>query len=185
MPLPGSVRRALTFGSPGAGTAQHLSVEFIKHRFAVDLTHVPYRSNPQYVSDVVAGHLNLAFINPRRRASSSGRDKVRGLAASTSTRLAILPDVPTLAEAPGDPDIETVSWHMLFAPGRTPPDVVGRLHAETKAITATTEFHNLLLDRGQVPVDTRLGRRGSKAYIKSEQDKWGSLVRQLGLEGSQ
>ncbi len=174
----------LTFGSPGAGTAQHLSVEYLKHKFAVDLTHVPYRSNPQYVSDVVAGHLSLAFIESATASQLIGQNKVRGLASSTSTRLAILPDVPTLAEASGDPEIETVSWHMLFAPGGTPPDVVERLHAETKAITTTTEFQKFLLDRGQVPVETPSVEE-IRTYIKAEQDKWGSLVRRLGLEGSQ
>ena len=174
----------LTFGSPGAGTAQHLSVEFIKHRFAVNMTHVPYRSNPQYVSDVVAGHLNLAFIESATASQLIAQGKVRGLAASTATRLQILPDIPTLAEASGDPDIETVSWHMLFAPAATPKDVVDQLYVDMKKITNTPEFRKLLLDRGQVPVDTP-SVDGIKAYIKSEQDKWGSLVRKLGLEGSQ
>ena len=144
----------LTFGSPGAGTPQHLSVEFIKNRFAVNMTHVPYRSNPQYVSDVVAGHLNLAFIESAAASQLIAQGKVRGLAASTTIRLQILPDIPTLAEASGDPDIETVSWHMLFAPAATPKDIVDRLHADTKKITNTPEFRKLLLDRGQVPVDT-------------------------------
>jgi tripartite-type tricarboxylate transporter receptor subunit TctC len=73
---------------------------------------------------------------------------------------------------------------MLFAPAATPKDVVDRLHSETKAITTTPEFRKLLLDRGQVPVDTP-PVEGIKAYIKAEQDKWGSLVQKLGLAGSQ
>lgn len=174
----------LTFGSPGAGTAQHLSVEYLKQRFGVNMTHVPYRSNPQYVSDVVAGHLNLAFIETATAKLLIAQGKVRGLAASTATRLQILPDIPTLAEASGDSNIETVSWHMLFAPAATPKDIVERLHAETRKITATPEFHQFLIERGQVPVDTP-AIADIRAYIRSEQDKWGSLVRKLGLEGSQ
>jgi tripartite-type tricarboxylate transporter receptor subunit TctC len=173
-----------TFGSPGAGTAQHLSVEYLKNKFAVNMTHVPYRSNPQYVSDVVAGHLSLAFIESATASQLIAQNKVRGLAASTATRLAILPDVPTLAEASGDPEIETVSWHMLFAPSATPKDIVDRLHTETRAITTTREFRKFLMDRGQVPVDSP-PVDGIRTYIKAEQDKWGSLVRRLGLEGSQ
>jgi tripartite-type tricarboxylate transporter receptor subunit TctC len=159
-------------------------MEFLKQKFGVNMTHVPYRSNPQYVSDVVAGHLSLAFIETATAKQLIAQGKVRGLASATASRLEILPDIPTLAEATGDPTIETVSWHMLFAPAATPKDVVDRLHAETKKITNTPEFRKLLLDRGQVPVDTP-SVDGIKAYIKSEQDKWGSLVERLGLKGSQ
>jgi tripartite-type tricarboxylate transporter receptor subunit TctC len=173
-----------TFGSPGAGTTQHLSIEFLKQKFAVNMTHVPYRSNPQYVSDVVAGHLSLAMIESATASQLIAQGKVRGLASATAARLQILPDIPTLAEATGDPDIETVSWHMLFAPAATPKDIVDRLHAETKKATTTPEFRKFLLDRGQVPVETP-SVEGIRAYIKSEQDKWGALVRKLGLEGSQ
>ena len=91
------------------------------------MTHVPYRSNPQYVSDVVAGHLSLAFIESATASQLIAQGKVRGLASATTERLQILPDIPTLAEATGDPDIETVSWHMLFAPAATPKDIVDRL----------------------------------------------------------
>jgi tripartite-type tricarboxylate transporter receptor subunit TctC len=173
-----------TFGSPGAGTAQHLGVEFIKSTFGVNMTHVPYRSNPQYVSDVVAGHLSLAFIESATAKQLIEDKKVVGLAASTAERLQVVPDVPTLAEASGVPGIEAVSWHMLFAPAATPQDVVDRLHSDMKQITNTPEFRKLLLDRGQVPVATP-SVDGIKAYIKAEQDKWGSLVETLGLKGSQ
>ena len=174
----------LTYGSPGAGTAQHLSAEFIKHQFGIEITHVPYRSNPQYVSDVVAGHLGLAFIESATAKQLIAEKKVIGLAASTSERLEILPDIPTLAEASGVAGIETVSWHMLFAPAATPKDVVDRLHADMKAIISTAEFRKLLTDRGQVAVATP-SIEGIKSYIKSEQDKWGALVEKLGLKGSQ
>ena len=173
-----------TFGSPGAGTAQHLGVEFIKSTFGVNMTHVPYRSNPQYVSDVVAGHLSLAFIESATAKQLIEDKKVVGLAASTAERLQVLPDIPTLAEASGVPGVEAVSWHMLFAPAATPKDVVDRLHSDMKQITNTPEFRKLLLDRGQVPVATP-SVDGIKAYIKAEQDKWGSLVEKLGLKGSQ
>lgn len=172
-----------SFGSPGAGTAQHLSMEYIKHRFGVAMTHVPYRSNPQYVSDVVAGHLNLSFIQVAAAAPLLAQGKIRGLAVSTAARMPGLPDIPTLAEATGDKDIETVSWHMLFAPAATPKPIVDRLHAVTKAITTTPAFRKFLLDRGEAPVDTPPIDE-IRAYIKSEQVKWGSLVRRLGLAGS-
>ena len=174
----------MTYGSPGAGTAQHLSAEFIKHQFGIEITHVPYRSNPQYVSDVVAGHLSLAFIESATAKQLIAEKKVIGLAASTDERLEILPEIPTLAEASGVSGIETVSWHMLFAPAATPRDIVERLHTAMKTIIATPEFRKLLTDRGQVAVATP-SIEGIQRYIKSEQDKWGALVEKLGLKGSQ
>jgi tripartite-type tricarboxylate transporter receptor subunit TctC len=174
----------LTYGSPGAGTAQHLSAEFIKHQFGIEITHVPYRSNPQYVSDVVAGHLSLAFIESATAKQLIAEKKVIGLAASTAERLEILPDIPTLAEASGVAGIETVSWHMLFAPAATPKEVVDRLHSDMKTIISTPEFRKLLTDRGQVAVATP-SIEGIQRYIKAEQDKWGMLVEKLGLKGSQ
>ena len=176
--------KPLTFGSPGAGTTMHLSVEYLKAKYDVDMTHVPYRSNPQYIADVVAGTLDLAFIESASAEQLIAQGKLRGIASSTTERLATLPNVPTLAEATGDPNIETVSWHILFAPAATPKDVIDLLHRETRAITTTPAFHKFLTDRGQVPVDSP-PPEAIKAYIKSEQDKWGSLVRKLGLAGSQ
>jgi len=174
----------MTYGSPGAGTAQHLSAEFIKHQFGIEITHVPYRSNPQYVSDVVAGHLSLAFIESASAKQLIDEKKLIGIASSTDERLGILPDVPTLAEASGVPGIETVSWHMLFAPAATPKDIVDRLHNDMNMIISTPDFRKMLTDRGQVAVATP-SIEGIQRYIKSEQDKWGVLVEKLGLKGSQ
>ena len=174
----------LTFSSPGAGTAQHLAVEFMKQRFGVNMTHVPYRSNPQSISDVVAGHIDLSFIESAAAQPLIREGKVRGLAVSTVTRLQVLPELPTLAEASGTPDFEAVSWHALFAPAATPDGIIERLHLEMKLIMSTPEIRRLLLDRGQVPVDTP-PVDGIKNYVQSEQKKWGALVKALGLEGSQ
>jgi tripartite-type tricarboxylate transporter receptor subunit TctC len=176
--------QAFSFGSPGAGTTQHLSVEYLKHRFGVNMTHVPYRSNPQYINDLVAGHLNVAFVESASASQLIAQGKLRGLASATAERLQILPNIPTLAEAVNDPEIETVSWHMLFAPAATPKEIVDRLHTETRKATTSPEFRKQLLDRGQVPVASP-PPDGIRAYIKSEQEKWGALVRRLGLAGSQ
>ena len=128
---------------------------------------------------MVAGTLDLAFIELASAEQLIAQGKLRGIASSTTERLATLPNIPTLAEATGDPNIETVSWHILFAPAATPKDVVDLLHRETRAITTTPAFHKFLTDRGQVPVDSPPPEE-IKTYIKSEQDKWGSLVRKLG-----
>jgi tripartite-type tricarboxylate transporter receptor subunit TctC len=174
----------LTFSSPGAGVAQHLSVEFLKQRFGVEMTHVPYRNTPQSITDIAAGHVNLGFAEAGASLPLIQDGKLRALAVSSSARLGVVPDVPPFSEASGAADFEAVSWHVLFAPAGTPADVVDRLHQQMKRIMAAPTMRKQVADLGLIPYDTP-DVEGIKTYIRSEQDKWGALVRKLGLEGSQ
>jgi tripartite-type tricarboxylate transporter receptor subunit TctC len=173
----------LTYSSPGAGTALHLSVEYMKQRYGLDITHVPYKSSPQAVADIAAGHVALAFAEAGASLPLIKDGRLRALAVSSTDRLPSLPDVPTFAEAANAPDFEAVSWHALLAPSATPKDVVDRLHAEMKKIMADPEMKKLASNIGLIPVDTP-SVDGIQKYFTSEREKWGSLVRKLGLEGS-
>jgi tripartite-type tricarboxylate transporter receptor subunit TctC len=110
--------------------------------------------------------------------------KLRALAVSSTTRLPLLPDVPPLAEAAPAPGFEAVSWHMLLAPARTPRGTVDRLHGEMKRVLAEPEIRKKIEAIGLIPFDT-LSVEELRAYRRAEQEKWGALVKQLGLEGSQ
>jgi tripartite-type tricarboxylate transporter receptor subunit TctC len=99
-------------------------------------------------------------------------------------RLPTLPDVPPFAEASGAADFEAVSWHILLAPAATPKEIIDRLHGEMRRIMSAPEMKQRALDIGLLPLDSP-PVDGIRAYIKSEQEKWGSLVRKLGLDGSQ
>jgi tripartite-type tricarboxylate transporter receptor subunit TctC len=110
--------------------------------------------------------------------------KVRALAVSATTRLPLLPDVPSFAEASGAADFEAVSWHMLFAPAKTPREIVDRLHAEMKEIMADPEMEKRAAAIGLIPQKTPAIEE-IQAYIRAEQDKWGALVKAAGLEGTQ
>src|SRR5215475_9389661 len=120
----------LTFSSPGAGVAQHLSGEYMKQKFAIEMTHVPYRNTGQSITDIAAGHVSLGFAEAGASVPLIKDGKLRALAVSASTRLPLLPDVPPFSEAANAPDFEAVSWHMLFAPAATPRTIVDKLHAE-------------------------------------------------------
>ena len=174
----------MTYSSPGAGTAQHLSMEYMKQQFGIEMTHVAYRSTPQSITDIVGGHVHAAFAEAGASLSLIQDGQLRALAVSSAERLAFLPNIAPFAEAANRPGFEAVSWHMLLAPAATPKEVVDRLHQEMKKITSAAEFKKKVSDIGLSPVDTP-PVDGIKAYIKSEQEKWGSLVRKLGLEGSQ
>jgi tripartite-type tricarboxylate transporter receptor subunit TctC len=173
----------LTYSSPGAGTALHLSVEYMKQRYGLDITHVPYKSSPQAVADIAAGHVALAFAEAGASLPLIKDGRLRALAVSSQDRLPSLPDVPTFAEAAKAPDFEAVSWHVLLAPAATPKPVVDRLHAEMKKIMSDPEMKKLASNIGLIPVDTP-SVDGIQTYFTSEREKWGTLVRKLGLEGS-
>jgi tripartite-type tricarboxylate transporter receptor subunit TctC len=95
-----------------------------------------------------------------------------------------MPDVPALAEALDLPGLEAVSWHVLFVRRDTPPAIVDRLHSEMKRIMETPEMQQRIANIGLIP-NASPSVEGIQAYIKSETEKWGTLVRQLGLAGSQ
>jgi tripartite-type tricarboxylate transporter receptor subunit TctC len=173
----------LSYSSPGAGTALHLSSEYMKQRYGLDITHVPYKSSPQAVADIAAGHVSMAFAEAGASLPLIKDGKLRAIAVSSQSRLPSLPDVPTFAEAANAPDFEAVSWHALLAPAATPKPVVDRLHAEMKKIMGDPEMQKLASNIGLIPVDTP-SVDGIQQYFKSERDKWGSLVRKLNLEGS-
>ncbi len=174
----------LSYSTPGAGTAQHLSVEFMKQKFGVNITHVPYKSSPQSVSDIVAGHVSMAFAEAGLSLPLIRDGKLRALAVSSSTRLPTLPEVPPFAEAANSPDFEAVSWHALLAPAATPRDIVDRLHEEMKRILAAPDMQQRIANLGLLALPTP-SIEGVQQYMRAEREKWGSLVRSLGLAGSQ
>ena len=107
-----------------------------------------------------------------------------GPSVSSLVRLPTLPDVPPFGEAAGAPDFEAVSWHILFAPAATPNEIVERLHADMRRIMSAPDMKKRAADIGLLPLDSP-PIDGIRAYVKSEQEKWGSLVKKLGLDGTQ
>jgi len=174
----------LSYASPGVGGAPHLTLEFMKLRFGLDVTHVPYRNSPQSIADVAAGHIAMAFAEAGVSLPLIRAGKLRALAVSSATRLPSVPELPPIGEAVGAPDFEAVSWHVMLALSGTPLDVVAKLHGEMKRIWAIPANRERTAALGLLPID--IGSIDEmRAYIKAENEKWGSLVRKLGLEGSQ
>jgi tripartite-type tricarboxylate transporter receptor subunit TctC len=175
---------SLNYASIGAGSVQHMSMEFAKKRLGFDATHVPYRSTPQSVTDLMGGQVAASFLEAGLSMPLIKDGKLRALAVSSAQRLPLLPDVPPFAEASGATDYEGVSWHMLLVPSKTPQPIIDRLHAEMKRIMQAPEMQAKIAALGLMPNDSP-SIEDMRSYIRSEQLKWGALVKQLGLEGSQ
>ena len=174
----------ISFSSSGVGGAPHLSLEFMKQRFGFEAAHVPYRNSPQSIADVAAGHVAMSFAEAGASLPLIRDGKLRALAVTSATRLPTVPELPPIGEAVGSPDFEAVSWHVLLAHAATPPDVVARLRGEMVRVWALPGMRDKVAAIGLIPIDIA-SLDGMRGYIRSENEKWGALVRQLGLQGSQ
>jgi len=179
-----NAKPTLSYASIGAGSVQHMSMEFAKKRLGFDATHVPYRATPQSVTDLMGGHVAAGFVEAGLSMPLIKEGKLRALAVSSAQRLPLLPDVPPFAEASGAADYEGVSWHMLLVPAKTPQPIVDRLYAEMKRIMQAPEMRAKIAALGLIPNDSP-SIEEMRSYIQSEHLKWGAMVKQLGLEGSQ
>jgi tripartite-type tricarboxylate transporter receptor subunit TctC len=173
----------LTYGTPGSGTLLNLTMETLKRSFGFQVSHVPYRSSPQIVTDVIGGHISAAVSETGAALQLILDGKVKALGITASTPHPSLPQVPTVADAVGLPGFEAVSWHVLLAPAATPRPVVERLHAEMKRITADAAFQKRVSEIGLMPLQPR-SIEEIQQYMRSERERWGGVITQLGLAGS-
>jgi tripartite-type tricarboxylate transporter receptor subunit TctC len=173
----------VTYATTGAGTLQFLTMETLKRDHGFQAAHVPYRSPPQIVTDVVGGHITSSISETGAALSLIQEGKLKALGITAKVPHPSLPNVPTMADAMGMPGFEAVSWHVLLAPAATPQPVVERLHAEMKRITGDPAFHKRVTEIGLMPLPPR-SMEEIQQYIKSERGRWGGVVTQLGLAGS-
>ncbi len=174
----------LSYSSTGPGGAPRLATEMFMQQYGLNITHVPYKNSPQAIVDVAAGHVQLSFAEAGASRAFIRDKRLRALAVTSLTRFNSLPDVPTLADATGRPDLEAVSWHALVAPAATPRTVVNRLHSEMTRIVNLPDVNKAIANLDLIPV-TPGSIESNQQYIAAEARKWGDLVRKLGLAGSQ
>src|SRR5262249_50122860 len=173
----------LTFGSSGVGGPPHLYTELLQTMTGMRLTHVPYKGTAQAINDVVAGHVPIIFSDIAPALPLMRANKLRALGISSATRFSALPDVPSIAEA-GVPGFDAVAWLMLVAPAGTPREIVRKLHGEVQAIEASPEVEQRLIELGNNPLRSPPPEELA-AYVKSEIVRWGKVVQQAGLAGSE
>jgi tripartite-type tricarboxylate transporter receptor subunit TctC len=173
----------LSFGSSGVGGPPHLYTELLKSMTGVEMTHVPYKGTAQAINDLVAGSIPIIFCDLAPAVPLIRDGKVRALGISSAKRFVTLPEVPTIAEA-GVPGFDAVAWLMLVAPANTPRAVVDALHAQAKSIVASPQVRQQFIDLGMMAIDSPPPAELT-LYVQSEMVRWGKVVRQAGLAGSQ
>jgi len=165
----------IAFGSSGIGGAHHLSGEMLKQAAGIDMVHVAYKGGAPAAADVVAGHVPMMFEMGYAALPSVKAGKIRALAVTSTRRLAVLPDVPTMIEA-GVPGFESYNWQGVIAPAKTPREIVDRLNRELNLLLAQPALRDLIVNDGsQVGGGTP---EAFGAFIRSETEKWGKVVRQ-------
>ena len=171
----------VSYGSGGgAGSSDHLAGELFKMMAGIDILHVPYKSGPAAMNDLIGGQLSFYLGGIPVNLPMIRAGKVKPLGTSGTTRSPSLPNVPTIAEA-GVPGFEVNVWYGLFAPRRTPQKVIDRIAADVSRLLKTPEtrerFANLGVDaEGTTPAEF-------KAYFRNDLAKWSKVVKAAGVSG--
>jgi len=168
----------LDYASSGTGTSPHLAAEMFCAMAGVKLVHVPFKGNAEGLNAMLGGHVKVYFALVPAVLQHVRAGTLRAIAVTTETRLAALPDVPTIAEL-GFPNYEITSWQGLFAPAGTPKDVVAKINAETVAMLNAPDIRQRISQEGADPVGSTPEQ--FTARVKAEVAKWGKVVREAGI----
>ncbi len=169
---------ALNYGSAGSGSSQHLAGELFAKMAGVKMIHVPYKSGPAAVTDLVAGQVQLTF------GSSSALPMVRAgklfaLAVTTSQRVSSLPDLPTVSEA-GLPGYAASAWYAMFAPAKTPKTLIDKVQGDVVRALKMPDVREKLSVASIEPIGSTPAEL--ETFLKSEMAKWSVIVKESGAK---
>lgn len=162
------------YASLGSGSASHLTMEMIKQRRRLVLTHVPYRGSPQALTDLLSGQVDAMVSAVPAVVQHVRTGALRALAVTSAHRAAGLPQLPTLADA-GLPGLEATAWIGLVGPAGMPPDLVERLAAQAIALVRSTELRARLEAQGFEITPRPPG--AFTQFLQRETAKWAEAVR--------
>jgi len=165
----------VTYASSGNGTTLHLSGELFKRMAKVEMTHIPYRGGAPAINDLIPGRVDVIFDNMPSILSHVKAGSLRGLAVTTKDRVAVVADIPTIAES-GVPGFDVFSWFGFFVPAKTPPAIVARINADTNAALAHASVKPRFEELGATPKGSTPAELA--AFLKSEIDKWGPVIQE-------
>jgi tripartite-type tricarboxylate transporter receptor subunit TctC len=165
---------AVSSASSGPGSPLHVALELFKQKTQADILHVAYKGSAPALQDLMAGQVNSMFVDLPPSLSMIKAGKVRVLAIATPERLAILPDVPTMAEA-GVPGFEAYAWQVLVGPAKLPAPVVERMNKDLGAALADPATRAKLEEIGIQPMPMTPAQLAS--FVASEQKLWSGVIK--------
>ncbi|MEA2864727.1 MAG: hypothetical protein QOC84_2683, partial [Bradyrhizobium sp.] len=168
----------LNMASSGNGSTIHMSGELFKMLTGINMVHVPYRGGAPALTDLIAGQVHVMFDNIPTCAEHVKSGKLRGLAVTSTTRSAVLPDLPTVADFL--PGYEASAWYGIGAPKNTPAEVIDRLNKEINAILAEPAAKARFAELGAFLLPGSAADFGK--LVTDETEKWGKVVKFAGAK---
>ena len=165
---------ALSYGTSGNGTSQHLTALMLLNRINAKAVHIPYKGSSQSLADLAGNQIDMQFDNMTTALAFAKNGQAKALAVTSLVRSDLQPDLPTLAES-GAPGFEAVTWLGLLAPAATPPAVVAYLNKEVLAVLSTPAVNAKLLAQGFTPKP--MAPEAFKKFIRDETIKFAELIK--------
>jgi tripartite-type tricarboxylate transporter receptor subunit TctC len=169
----------LSYGTYGTGTSAHLAGELFKHMANVNLTTVPYKGSAPAITDLIGGQIHVMFTTVASAAALVEAGQLRALAVTSAERSPAFPNLPTVAEA-GVPGYDAEAWYGLFAPAKTPPDIIDRINKAAATAVKAESFKKLSVNEGLILVaspPSELDR-----YFREEEDRWSKVIQDAGIK---
>jgi len=172
----------LSYGSPtGVGNPGHLGMELFKAETGTDIVHVPYKTSQPMMTDLATGRLPVAWASMGSARAMLQSGDVIPIAVGAKSRQPARPEVPTLREAGGPPNLEVNAWIGLFGPKGIPADVVAKIGADVDKVVKSPEVAKRIVDLGNEPVT---GTAEAMAeLIRGDSARYGKLIKDLGIKG--
>ncbi len=167
----------LNYPSAGLGSSSHLAGELLDSIAGVKMVHIPYKGGGPALTDLLGGQMQLMFATMPAAMPHVRSGKLRAVAVTSAKRSQAMPELPTIGETLKG--YEASTWYGVLAPARTPRPIVTKLHGEIVKILGVAETRDKLLLQGFEPVGGTPAKFG--AYIKSEIEKWGKVVKAAGI----
>ena len=169
----------LNYASSGAGGPQHMSAEMFMLLTGTKMVHVPYKGNAPAITDLLGGQVDMLFSPINSALPHIKAGKLRALAVASEKRVASLPEVPTLSEA-GVSGYKSEIWIGLFAPAKTPKDIVDKIAAEVGRMQAQADVKEQLNAQGIDPLATSPEQLA--ALIKADSARWSKVIKETGVK---